>query len=113
MLKSLTLPGILGGEQISSPGGLMKIAGVLRLGLAAALLACGLTQAEAARKADSNDVLTGVNLFGRTGLFFSDTAQVPKEGRGSFVGSLLYGSGDDIDFIEIPLGGNYGVAENF
>ena len=66
----------------------------------------------ATRSGLSGSYITGTNIFGRTGLFFSDTAQAPKMGAGSLTGHLLYGTGD-IDSIQIPLGFNYGIAENF
>lgn len=83
---------------------------VLQVGLAIALVLGGSAMVEAK---SGRDILTGTNVFGRTGLLFSDTAQVPDKGRGAFVASLLYGSGDDVDYINLPFGGNYGVADNF
>lgn len=61
----------------------------------------------------SESLITGNNIYGRTGLLFSDTAEAPSQGMAGVTGHLLIGSGDDVDTIQLPLGVNYGLAENF
>lgn len=54
----------------------------------------------------------GTNIFGRSGLFFTDTAETSAWGRGSFTGHFLYDTDDDYNQIRLPFGFNYGLMEN-
>lgn len=61
----------------------------------------------------SKSALTGTNTGARTGLFFSDTAQTPGDGKAFFTGHLLYGMDDNFDLLQIPFGANYGIGPDF
>ncbi len=65
-----------------------------------------------AKRKNPNGHIPGTNVYGRTGLFFTDTAEAPSEGSASVTGHLLYGSGDELDTIQLPVGVNLGLVEN-
>jgi len=58
------------------------------------------------------DALAGTNVYGRSGLLFTDTADVSPTGQGAVSGHLLFGTDDDFDQISLPVGVNYGIADN-
>lgn len=63
--------------------------------------------------AAEGEVITGSNVFGQTGLLFTETAQTVGHGRGAGTLFATLGSDDDVNVLNIPLGFAYGVSPHF
>jgi hypothetical protein len=60
-----------------------------------------------------NGIIGGSNVYGRTGLLFTETAQTIQPGHASATGNLLYWKKDQVKIYTMPeIGANYGVAPN-
>jgi hypothetical protein len=70
----------------------------------------------AVRKADApapvrSGIIGGSNVYGRTGLLFTETAQTIQPGHASATGNILFSKNDQWKSLTIPVvGANYGVA---
>lgn len=65
------------------------------------------------RTGGSKTFLRGSNIYGKTGLFFAETAQTQPAATASGVLHGLFGFDDNFNSIQIPLGVNYGIVQNF
>lgn len=79
--------------------------GILAGTLALAACAWGPLPASAAQ------ALQGANVYGRTGLLFTDTAQVAGDGKGLAGAHLLMFSDDDFDGFSALFGAGYGIQQ--
>jgi hypothetical protein len=71
------------------------------------------TAAVAAPRPESSGFITGSNVFGQTGLLFTETAQTVGDGNASGTAHLTFGSGDDVDVLSVPVGFNVGLSPDF
>ena len=56
-------------------------------------------------------MIGGSNVYGRTGLLFTETAQTIQTGHASATGNLLYWKSDQLKVYTIPeIGANYGIS---
>jgi len=83
------------------------------LGLALGLSFATQAQAAAKKISSSKSYIEGTTQDGRTGMFFSQTADTSAVGHGKITAAVDYGSSSGYSVLEIPLFGiNYCVVKN-